>query len=148
MHGAKLRRALICTLVFLRTPVQPGSFKNRSFWLVDLFLAESAPKNGKSRTQTINDFLVHKLLDQAAPRFNPRSASLTVGELLDRTSANLKGEFENRPAVEASIRRTIGSAYQSLGLYDRAEPHFQVAIASIPGFAARTTGRPSAMSTS
>ena len=80
-------------------------------------------------TQTINDFLVHKLLDQAAPRFNPRGASLTVGELLDRTSANLKGEFENRPAVEASIRRTIGSAYQSLGLYDRAEPQFQAAIA-------------------
>jgi tetratricopeptide (TPR) repeat protein len=80
-------------------------------------------------TQAINDFLVHKLLDQAAPRFNPRGASLTVGELLDITSAKLKGEFENRPAVEASIRRTIGSAYQSLGLYDRAEPHFQAAIA-------------------
>ena len=79
-------------------------------------------------TQTINDFF-SKLLDQAAPRFNPRGASLTVGELLDRTSATLTGEFENRPAVEASIRRTIGSTYQSLGLYDRAEPHFQTAIA-------------------
>ncbi len=52
-----------------------------------------------------------------------------MGELLDRTSATLKGEFEGRPAVEASIRRTLGSAYQSLGLYDRAEPHFQAAIA-------------------
>jgi len=80
-------------------------------------------------TQTINDFLTHKLLAQAAPRFNPRGAGLTVGELLDRTSAKLTGDFKNRPAVEASIRRTIGSAYQSLGLYDRAEPQFQAAIA-------------------
>ena len=79
-------------------------------------------------TQTINNFLFFQLLAQAAPRFNPRGASLTVGELLDRASETLKGEFENRPAVEASIRRTIGSTYQSLGLYNRAEPHFQAAI--------------------
>ena len=30
----------------------------------------------------------------------------------------LKGEFEGRPDVEASIRRTLGSTYQGLGLYD------------------------------
>ncbi len=80
-------------------------------------------------TQAINDFLIHKLLDQASTRNNPRGASLTVGELLNTTSDRLKGEFESRPAVEASIRRTLGSAYQSLGLHDRAEPHFQAVIA-------------------
>ncbi len=79
-------------------------------------------------TQTINRFLIDDLLAQAAPRSNPRGASLTVGELLDITSSKL-GKLENRPAVEASIRRTLGSAYHSLGLYDRAEPHFQAAIA-------------------
>ena len=79
-------------------------------------------------TQVINNFLIHDLLDQAATRFNPRGASLTVGELLDITSSKL-GELENRPAVEASIRRTIGSAYQSLGLFDRAEPHFRSLVA-------------------
>jgi len=57
-------------------------------------------------TQANNDFLVHKLLDQAAPRFNPRGASLTVGELLDIASSNLKGQFENRPAVAASTTPT------------------------------------------
>src|SRR5207245_3054252 len=75
-----------------------------------------------------NDFLVHKLLDQASPRYNPRGAGLTVGELLDRTSASLGGVFEGRPAVEASIRRTLGSTYQALGLYQKSEPHFQRAI--------------------
>ncbi len=52
-----------------------------------------------------------------------------MGELLDIASARIKGEFETQPAVESSIRRTIGSAYQSLGLYDRAQPHFREAIA-------------------
>jgi eukaryotic-like serine/threonine-protein kinase len=88
---------------------------------------EAAAANDEA--QTIIDFLTNKLLAQAAPRFNPRGASLTLGELLDKASARLPSEFDNRPAVEASIRRTIGFAYQSLGLYDRAEPHFQTAIA-------------------
>jgi tetratricopeptide (TPR) repeat protein/tRNA A-37 threonylcarbamoyl transferase component Bud32 len=82
----------------------------------------------RDESETINDFLIHKLLDQASPRFNPRGASLTVGELLDRTSATLGGVFEGRPAVEASIRRTLGSTYQALGLYEKAEPHFRQAI--------------------
>lgn len=82
----------------------------------------------RDESEAINDFLVHKLLAQASPRFNPRGASLTVGELLDRTSASLGGVFEGRPAVEASIRRTLGSTYQALGLYEKAEPHFREAI--------------------
>ncbi len=85
---------------------------------------EAAVANDK--TQSINKFYDDLL---AAPALNPRGASLTVGELLDITSGKLKGDFENRPAVEASIRRTIGSTYQSLGLYDSAVPHFQAAIA-------------------
>ena len=88
---------------------------------------EAAAANDE--TQAINDFLIHKLLDQASTRFNPRGARLTVGELLDNASARLKLEFENRPAVEASIRRTIGSAYQSLGLYESAEPQVRETVA-------------------
>jgi serine/threonine-protein kinase len=82
----------------------------------------------RDEAQAINDFFNHKLLDQASPRFNPRGASLTVGELLDLTSARLGGEFEGRPAVEATIRKSLGSAYQGLGLYDKARPHFAAAI--------------------
>jgi tetratricopeptide (TPR) repeat protein/tRNA A-37 threonylcarbamoyl transferase component Bud32 len=82
----------------------------------------------RDESEAINDFLIHKLLDQASPRFNPRGASLTVGELLDRTSASLGGVFEGRPAVEASIRRTLGSTYQALGLYEKAEPHFRKTV--------------------
>ena len=50
----------------------------------------------RDESEAINDFLVHKLLDQASPRFNPRGAGLTVGELLDRTSASLGGVFDGQ----------------------------------------------------
>jgi serine/threonine-protein kinase len=79
-------------------------------------------------SETINNFLLHGLLDQASPRYNPRGADLTVGELLDRTTATMGRVFEGRPATEASIRRTLGSTYQGLGLYEQAEPHFREAI--------------------
>jgi tetratricopeptide (TPR) repeat protein len=82
----------------------------------------------RAETDAINDFLINKLLDQASPRFNPRGASLTVGELLDRAEARLGGEFAGRPEIEASIRRTLGSTYQGLGLYGKAEPHFRAVI--------------------
>ena len=78
--------------------------------------------------ETTNAFLLNKLFDQASPRFNPRGASLTVGELLDRASSRLKSEFEGRPEVEAAIRRTLGSAYQFLSRYDQATLHYEEAI--------------------
>jgi tetratricopeptide (TPR) repeat protein len=82
----------------------------------------------RTLAEATSDFMLHKLFDQASPRFNPRGANLTVGELLDRAAARLKGEFDGQPEVEAAIRRTLGTAYQSLSLYDRAEPHLHTAI--------------------
>jgi tetratricopeptide (TPR) repeat protein/tRNA A-37 threonylcarbamoyl transferase component Bud32 len=82
----------------------------------------------RDESMSINHFLVHKLLDQASPRYNPRGAGLTVGELLDRASATVRGEFEGRPMVEASIRRTLGATYQGLGAYVKADPQFREVI--------------------
>jgi tetratricopeptide (TPR) repeat protein len=76
----------------------------------------------------INWFLTQRLLAQAAPLSNPRGASLTVGELLDRTSDRLGGEFAGQPEVEAAIRETLGSTYHSLALYDQARTHFEAAV--------------------
>jgi eukaryotic-like serine/threonine-protein kinase len=81
----------------------------------------------RDESDSINTFFNHDLLGQA--RLNPRGASLTVGELLDRTSARLGGQFEGRPIVEASIRRTLGSTYQALGLYNQGEPQFRAVVA-------------------
>src|SRR5262249_15187001 len=68
-------------------------------------LARDEAVLARDEAEAINDFLLHKLLDQASPRYNPRGADLTVGELLDRTTATIGRVFEGRPATEASIRR-------------------------------------------
>ena len=99
----------------------------------------------RDEQNAINDFFNHDLLGQAG--LNPRGARLTVGELLDRTSARLGGQFEGRPTVETSIRRTLGSTYQALGLYDKSEPQLPRSSISTPGQRARTTARPSPTST-
>jgi tetratricopeptide (TPR) repeat protein/tRNA A-37 threonylcarbamoyl transferase component Bud32 len=91
-------------------------------------LARDEAVLARDEAEAINDFLLHGLLDQASPRYNPRGADLTVGELLDRTAATMGRVFEGRPAVEASIRRTLGSTYQALGLHEQAEPQFREAI--------------------
>src|SRR5207344_1860570 len=67
-------------------------------------------------------------LAQASPRFNPRGASMTIGELLDNTAARLGGEFYGEPEVEAAIRETLGSTYHSMGRYEQARPHLEAAI--------------------
>ncbi len=79
-------------------------------------------------THSMNKLFIDELLAQASPRFNPRGASLTIGELLDRTSFQLGGEFDGEPEVEAQIRETLGSTYHSLALYEQARPHFEAAI--------------------
>jgi serine/threonine-protein kinase len=81
----------------------------------------------RDEKDSINRFFNNDLLGQA--QANPRGASLTVGELLDRTAARLGGQFEGRPTVEASVRRTLGTTYQALGLYDRAEPQLRAVVA-------------------
>ena len=48
--------------------------------------------------------------------------------VLDRASQNIEGRFDSSPLVEGSIRYTIGKAYQSLGLYKKAEPHLALAV--------------------
>jgi serine/threonine protein kinase len=73
-------------------------------------------------------YLTRDLLDQSSAEVNRREDNLTLRELLDRTSAKIGVDFQNQPELEAVIRETIGSAYLSLGEYERAEPHLVSAV--------------------
>ena len=50
-------------------------------------------------------------------------------EILDRTAQRVAAELVDQPAVEASIRATIGRTYTSLGKLDMAEQHLRAAEA-------------------
>src|SRR5215472_5922561 len=78
--------------------------------------------------KAVNSFLQNDLLaqasanTQASPNTKP-DPDLKVRTALDRAATKIEGKFAKQPEVEASIRETIGSAYQDLGLYREAEQH-------------------------
>ena len=77
----------------------------------------------------VNEFLQNDLLAQASS--NKQGAGSTpdpeikVRTLLDRAATRIAGKFDANPSVEASIQRTIGETYGSLGLYTPAVEHLQ-----------------------
>jgi eukaryotic-like serine/threonine-protein kinase len=83
--------------------------------------------------KAVNGFLQNDLLAQAGanaqagPNTKP-DKDLKVRTALDRAAARIKGKFSGQPAVEASIRATIGNAYFQLGLYPEAEAHLARAL--------------------
>jgi eukaryotic-like serine/threonine-protein kinase len=82
----------------------------------------------RAKAEAVNELLTQRLLAQSSLELDPLAKNLTVRELLDRAGSQLGGWFEGQPEIEAKIRETIGSAYLSLGQYDRAEAHVRAAV--------------------
>jgi serine/threonine protein kinase/tetratricopeptide (TPR) repeat protein len=87
--------------------------------------AESKAKEEAAVAKAVTDFLQNDLLAQAQPYINARTKKVTVEEVLGRAAARIAGKFAQQPLVEAEIRATIGSAYNSLGDYAAAQPHLE-----------------------
>jgi eukaryotic-like serine/threonine-protein kinase len=85
-------------------------------------------------TRSVNDFLTNDLLAQASANTQAGShqtpdPDLKVRTALDRAAEKLTGKFKDNPALEASIRQTIGAAYNDLGLYPQAQAQLERAVA-------------------
>jgi tetratricopeptide (TPR) repeat protein/predicted Ser/Thr protein kinase len=98
-------------------------------------LAEKQRADTEAATaRAVNGFLRNDLLAQAAARTHTQPDSnpdpdLTVRTALDRAAARIDGRFNTQPMVEASIRLTVGNAYNDLGLYPDAQQHLERALA-------------------
>ncbi len=82
----------------------------------------------KAKAEAISRFLIHDILGQAHVDANARNKQITVEETLDRATRKIDGAFPGEPEIEASIRRTVGAVYDSLGLYEKAEPQLRKAL--------------------
>jgi tetratricopeptide (TPR) repeat protein len=83
-------------------------------------------RRSQARAEAVIRFLTHDILEQALDE-KARRKQLTVDEALDRAAEKIDGAFPGEPEVEASIRLTVGSVYDSLGLYEKAEPQLRKA---------------------
>jgi tetratricopeptide (TPR) repeat protein len=75
----------------------------------------------------IKDFLIKDLLTAATPG-EAQGHTVTAEEVLDKAAQRIDTAFPGQPEVEAAVRMAIGSAYNSLGLNAKAEPHVQRAL--------------------
>ena len=82
----------------------------------------------------VSEFLRRDVLAQASARSQSRldvkpDPDLRVRTALDRAAARIGSTFAGKPLVEASIRQTIGTSYQDLGLYPEARQQLERALA-------------------
>jgi non-specific serine/threonine protein kinase/serine/threonine-protein kinase len=63
---------------------------------------------------------------------NSTGAALRVidEEILGRAGEAIETRFGEQPLIEARLRDTIGTTYLELGLYERAAPHLELALAT------------------
>jgi hypothetical protein len=95
--------------------------------------AEKAAILERNTANAVNDFLQKDLLAQAgasaqAGPDNKPDRDLKVRTALDRAAARIEGKFQSQPLVEASIRETMGNAYEDLGLYPEAQRQLERAL--------------------
>lgn len=129
--ASRNRGALVLTLLFGLT-LLAGSIG--TLW--QAFVANQEREKARLEAATaeaISDFLQRDLIAQSdsTTRFESNLApdpDIRISDLLNRASERINGRFNDLPMVEGSLRFTIGRAYSSLGLYDKAEPHLQRAL--------------------
>jgi serine/threonine protein kinase len=92
-----------------------------------LHVAEQEARQQAAIAQSINRFLIDKVLGQASPENNPAANRLTLLEVLDRAATDVSSSFRGQQQTEAAIRLTIGRAYHGLGEYVRSESHLRPA---------------------
>jgi serine/threonine protein kinase/Tfp pilus assembly protein PilF len=81
-----------------------------------------------AKATKINQFLQH-MLSAIQPERARGQRELTVRQVLDEAAAKIEaGSLRDEPEVDAAVRTTIGSMYDRLGLFDRAEQYLSAAL--------------------
>ena len=89
--------------------------------------AESQAQTEKANAQAALHFIQDEVLSQANPGYQA-DRDLKVRTMLDRVAERLDRTTGNQPAVEASIRQTLGSIYTELGDYTKAIDNYDGAL--------------------
>jgi serine/threonine protein kinase/tetratricopeptide (TPR) repeat protein len=90
--------------------------------------ARDRAESEAAKAQSVNEFL-RNMLSSVDP-WRAQGEVITVHRVLDEASAQLREDatLDEQPEVEAAIHSTIGHTYLSLGDYEAAEPHIELAL--------------------
>ena len=83
--------------------------------------AEFEATREASKAKTTSSFLT-SMLASAAPS-NTQGKDVTIRQVLDQAASTVEESFGEQPEVEATVRTTIASVYDALGLYPQAAAH-------------------------
>src|SRR5690606_7011580 len=80
----------------------------------------------REKANAVNAFLQDML---ASPDPYADGPSVRVVDVLDRAEASLPERRSSRPEIEAALRKTLGTSFLELGVFDLAEAHLSRAVA-------------------
>jgi tetratricopeptide (TPR) repeat protein len=86
--------------------------------------AESEAETARQTTNFLVDLF--KISDPSEARGN----SVTAREMLDKGAARINTGLASQPAIQATLKDTLGTVYMGLGLYDQARPLLDGALAT------------------
>lgn len=91
----------------------------------------AADEAGRARTEAetakqVSSFLVG--LFEVSDPSEARGKTITAREILDKGAKEITDELKDQPVIQARLMDTIGTIYQSLGLYDSAAPLLEAAL--------------------
>ncbi len=89
--------------------------------------ATTAESVARRQAEAINAFLTGMIASANVNLAN--RPDVTVREVLDRAAARIGTDLASEPLIEASVRRTLGRAYESIGRYGDASAHATAALA-------------------
>jgi serine/threonine-protein kinase len=88
----------------------------------------NAAQRAEEKALQVTDFLVD-LFETNDPA-QSRGEALTAREILDRGAQKLQREFQGSPELKATLLNKVGTLYQKLASYDRAEALLREALAA------------------
>jgi len=139
--GTLIASSIIATLLIVGTAVsiwqairatRAESIANlETIRAVDAELAASIREKEAKReaaiAKTVNEFVNVDLLGKASPHSQP-NRDLRIRDALDTAAEKIKERFASQPVVKASIERTIGKSYGSLGEYEKSTQYLERAL--------------------
>ncbi len=95
--------------------------------LADARSDEATAARVRAESEAAKATAIKRFLQEMLSSANPEKAlgrEITVREVIDEAAGKVQaGSLKDQPAVEAAVRATLASAYESLGLHSEAEPH-------------------------